>query len=86
MNTVKRARLKDVITHLENLHGIIEEIRDEEQEAFDALSDSLQSSPNALEMEEAIDVLDPIVDNLEEAIEGLEGFLAGGKDSTASGS
>ncbi len=80
MNPVKRARLKDVITHLENLNEIISEIRDEEQEAFDALSDSLQSSPNGLEMEEAIDVLDPIVDNLEEAISNLESFLAGGRE------
>jgi hypothetical protein len=80
VNPVKRARLKDVITHLENLNEIISEIRDEEQEAFDALSDSLQSSPNGLEMEEAIDVLDPIVDNLEEAISNLESFLAGGRE------
>jgi len=75
MNTVKRARLKDAVAHLKNLHEIMEEIRDEEQNDFDALSEGLKVAPNGLEMEEAIDVLDPIVNNLEEAIDELSIFL-----------
>ncbi len=66
MNKSRRERLKDSIPMLSKLMGIIESIRDEEQESLDSLPDNLSESERAMRMEEIIDSLDEACSNLDD--------------------
>lgn len=57
---------------IQNAHDVLEEVRDEEQEAFDNLPEGLQYSERGEMMEEAIDSLDEVVDYLDDVIPSLE--------------
>lgn len=72
MNKDRRKRidaaLKDlglITGKLEDLRNEIEAIRDEEQEAFDALPESFQEGDRGQVMQEAIDALEGALDGLD---------------------
>lgn len=79
MNKSRRARIQEQISEIENsIHGIIDAadnldtisnevsgIKEEEDEAFNNLSDSLQESDKGQKMEYAVDTLDVIENTLE---------------------
>lgn len=74
MNAARRKQIAEAIADLEKLTGaledvknLIESIRDDEQEAFDAMPESLQSSERGEASQEAIN-------NLEEAVSAFDSF------------
>ena len=69
MNKKRRKQIQDAIIKLESL---VQDILDEEVEAFENMPESLQSSDNGIASEEAQDNLDAAIDALEEAISYLE--------------
>lgn len=72
MNNKRRKRIDEVIEILESAKSSIEEIMDEEQEAFDNLPESLQYSDKGSGMESAIGNFETAKDQLDEAINELE--------------
>jgi hypothetical protein len=58
MNKQRRKRLAEASALIAQAQGIIEEVKDEEQEAHDNLPESLQYGDKGQQMEEYIDSLD----------------------------
>lgn len=58
MNKQRRQELGDVLDYLDDAIDRLEEIRDDEQDAFDSLSEGLQNSKTGDSMLAAIDTLD----------------------------
>ena len=65
MNKDRRKRLQEICDILEVQQAALEEIRDEEQEAFDNLPEGLQSAERGQAMEEAAGDLDSACSDLE---------------------
>lgn len=65
MNKQRRAQLQKVVEMMADARALLEEIRDDEQDAFDNLPESFQESERGEQMEEYIY-------NMEEAIDALE--------------
>ncbi len=62
MNKARREELLEVAELLEDALQRLEEIRDDEQDAFDALPEGLQASARGESMQDAIDALDDFGD------------------------
>lgn len=89
MNAKRRKALAAIVTQLEELESLrqeiqerLEEIMEEEQEAFDNLPDSLQGSERGQQMEEYIDTMDGVNDdldcmNIDELTDQLREIVAG---------
>lgn len=75
MNNDRRNRLKDVQQQLRVIICDIEEIRDEEESAFENLPESLQKSERGERMQEAVENLQELYDNLESAAEDIESII-----------
>lgn len=69
MNKERRKRVADAIRKIEKL---VQDILDDECEAFDNMPEGLQASENGIVSEEAQESLDAAIDALEEAISYLE--------------
>lgn len=69
MNKERRNRIIDAINRIE---ALIQDILEDEQEAYDNMPENLQVSENGIISEEAQDSLDSAIDALEEAISYLE--------------
>lgn len=69
MNKERRKQVKDVIARIE---ALVQNILDDEEEAFDNMPEGLQASENGMISEEAQDNLSAAIDALEEAISYLE--------------
>ena len=65
MNKDRRKRLQEICDILEEQQAALEEIRDEEQEAFDNLPEGLQCTERGQAMEEAAGDLDSACYDLE---------------------
>ena len=64
--------LKRCLNMIQNVHDVLEEVRDEEQDAFDNLPEGLQYSERGELMEEAVNNLDEIIDYLDDVLSSLE--------------
>lgn len=71
MNKQRRKMIAEVVEKIETLKGDLEMIRDEEQDAFDNMPESLQGSMRGEEMEEAIGYMDDAIEGLDTAIDSL---------------
>ena len=69
MNKARRKAIRDAVRKIESL---VQNILDDEQEAYDNMPESLQESENGLVSVEAQDNLEAAIDALEEAISYLE--------------
>lgn len=76
MNANRRKRIEDIIDMLNGQLACIEEIREEEQDAYDNLPEGIQNSERgeamseaAYELESAYDDLENIIDNLQDIID-----------------
>lgn len=69
MNKARRAALEKLYVKISALRAEAEEIRDEEQEAFDNMPESFQESERGEAAQNAIENLDALVSSLEEAEE-----------------
>ena len=57
---------------IQNAHDVLEEVRDEEQDAFDNMPEGLQDSERGDLMQDAIDNLDQTIDYLDDVLSSLE--------------
>lgn len=71
MNKNRRKRLQEIADTLEDQLSALEEIRDEEQEAFDNLPEGFQGSDQGQAMEECADALDTACSDLESMKDSL---------------
>ena len=75
MNKGRRLRLQTAIEVIENAKIELESIRDEEQECFDNLPESIQYGERGDEMQENIDDIDSEISNLEDVISNLNDIV-----------
>ena len=79
MNKERRIRLQSVLKQLEIAKDILEEILNEEQEYYDNMPESIQSSQKGEDVDIVIENLTGAFDSLEEAIDSIieceEGML-----------
>lgn len=54
------------------ISGLLEEIKDEEQEAYDNMPESLQESERGQAMYQAVENLESAIDSLSEALDHTE--------------
>lgn len=72
MNKARRKRIENIISKLEDLSAEIEEVMNEEQEAYGNLPESIQCSEKGENMEEYIASLDDAMNYVSDAISSLE--------------
>lgn len=75
MNKKRRKELSDILSELQALAARLEAVRDEEQDAFDNMPESLQDGAAGNAMQEIISSLDDVEPALSEAIELIEGVV-----------
>lgn len=71
MNNARRKQIEKLTAQIEEIKETIESLRDEEQDAFDNLPESLQGGERGEKMESAIDALDYAADDLQECLDHL---------------
>lgn len=72
MNAKRRKQVAKLTEQFREIYNEIERIRDEEQEAYDNLPESLQDSERGESMYAAIDQLESAMSDSESAISALE--------------
>jgi len=72
MNKARREKLDTALIHIGTAKNLLEEIENEEQEAFDNLPEGLQQGDRGQAMEEAIGSIQDAVNQLEEMSSSLE--------------
>lgn len=72
MNKQRRIKIAAAIELLQQAQAIIEEVIDEEQEAFDNMPESFQEGERGEKMQEAIENLDGAFEGLYDVIEWAE--------------
>lgn len=65
MNKARRRELERAIVLMDKAREILEEVLEQEQEAFDNMPESLQCSERGEQMEEYIATMEEAVDNLD---------------------
>ena len=65
MNKARREELSRVVDLLDQARDLLETIRDEEQEAFDNLPESIQCSERGETMEDYISTMEEMLDYLD---------------------
>lgn len=74
MNNKRRQQLREWIEKIESIKSELETICSDEEEYFDRL-ENLQSSPNGMNSEEAIDKMNDAIACVEEAVEAIEEII-----------
>ena len=72
MNKERRKQIAEAVEHLRTAWELIESVMDEEQEAYDNLSDGLQCSERGTTLEENIDTLSDALDNISEVVDEID--------------
>lgn len=72
MNKERRKRIADAIAAIGKIESLVQNILDDEQEAYDNMLEGAKSSENGMISEEAQENLDSAIEALEEAISYLE--------------
>lgn len=65
-------RIMDFLSRLAEIESSLQEMQDDEQEKFDNMPDSLQSSSRGEEFEDIIDCLGDAITGVEDAVAALE--------------
>ena len=71
MNKQRRARLDEAYSKLIEAYYIIEEVKDEEEQAFDNMPENLQGSERGEQMEEYVATLEEIYDGIDSYMSDL---------------
>lgn len=74
MNKADRKLLAEAIAKLQEANGILDGLATEEQEKFDNMPEGLQQADNGQAIETAANTLRENTDNVETAIQELEGI------------
>ena len=69
MNEKRRKRLREAVGHLERASEIVQDCKDEEQEAHDGLPEPIQWSERGEKMEEAVSAMEEAISLIDEATE-----------------
>lgn len=72
MNKIRRKRIQEAISKLEEAKQILEEVQVEEQDSFDNLPGSLQDSEKGEQLSDNISFLDDVVSDLDDQMGQLE--------------
>lgn len=72
MNKARRSSIQKIIERLEEIRDDIESVKNEEEEAYENLPESLQESGRGEAMSEAIDALDSAYSSIEEVLDYLD--------------
>ena len=75
MNKARKQRIREALAILESAKPVLEEIRDEEENAFDNLPESIQESDRGDEMQEYVYALENACDGIDVAIDSLNEVL-----------
>ncbi len=71
MNNTRRKAIMKIAERLEELKTDFELLRDEEQEAFDNMPESIQESERGEHIESIIYNMDDVLESLESAFDGM---------------
>lgn len=77
MNKMRRERLDEAHSKLIEAYHIIEEVKDEEEQAFDNMPENLQGSERGEQMEEYIATLEEIYDGIDCYMSELDDIIYG---------
>lgn len=72
MNKERRKKIADAISAIGKIESILQDVLDDEQEAYDNMLEGAKVSENGMVSEEAQENLDSAIEALEEAISYLE--------------
>lgn len=75
MNKERRTQIKKLMNELEDVKTKLKYISRKEEGILDCIPENLQGTDRYSESENAIDVLDDVVDDLESAIESLNEII-----------
>ena len=71
MNKIRRMELKKGKELLDEVYDIIDNVKTDEENAFDNLPDGLQQTERGEKMEDNIDYLDDVLDHIQNALDIL---------------
>ena len=77
MNKARRRTLNDAISRLQEVEGILEVTKDEEQEAYDNLPPGLQDGERGDAAQAAISAMEEAISSIQSAIAELENAANG---------
>lgn len=72
MNKERRDRLSDVIASLEEAKDFLEDVKNDEQDAFDNMPVGLQCSERGSKMEDYIELMEDAGDQIDNVCEFIE--------------
>lgn len=72
MNKERRDRLSDVIASLEEAKDLLDDVKNDEQDAFDNMPVGLQCSERGSKMEEYIELMEDAGDQIDNVCEFIE--------------
>ena len=72
---MNKARRKEIQKAIEKIEDLVQQMRDDEEDAFNSMPEGLQESENGLVSQEAQENLEAAIDALEEAISYLEDIV-----------
>ena len=75
MNKKRRERIANIIFEIEKIKSDIEDVKLDEEIAFDNMPENLQYSMRGEESQDAIDTLDTANDLVQEALDSLESAI-----------
>lgn len=75
MNKQRRKRLEDVVSRLEECMSDLEFIKEEEQEAYDNLPESIQYSERGEAMQGNVDDIDYVISDLDQVIDSINNII-----------
>lgn len=71
MNKQRKQKIRDVRKEIENCKDNLQKILDEEQDYFDNMPENLQGSARGSDSEDAIDIIESCIEDLENIIKEL---------------
>lgn len=72
MNKERRDRLSDVIASLEEAKDLLEDVKNDEQDAFDNMPVGLQCSERGSKMEDYVELMEDAGDQIDNVCEFIE--------------
>ena len=71
MNNKRRQQIKNILLRLETIKYDIDNVFGDENEYYDNIPENLQSSDRAIDSEEAIEMLEEALENIDLVIDNL---------------
>lgn len=72
MNQSRRNQLRDIQQQLQDIYEWLDILCNEEQEAYDNMPESIQDSARGDAAQSAIDILESVRDQVQEASDGID--------------